>query len=268
MQNVLAPLNTHISLVKRRLLVVGATILFFFAVTFTYAADLIEWLSRPFADDLIFYGPTEALFAAIKVSFLSGIVLSLPMIFYQGWKFIQPALLKQEQRFAIPIFLLAGLLFVLGLAFCNLVILPLVIQFFVGFGVDRELSPQLAVGVFVDFNVKFLLVMGFAFELPLVLTLLAVAGYVTAKDLVRFRKIAILSTLIVSAVVTPDATFYTMLLMAIPMMVMYELGIIGARYFGRKKAEPLKNSGSDEGMDDNDPEGGGDGPHTAGVRLR
>ncbi len=266
MQNVLAPLNQHIGIVKRRLLIIGATILVFFAATFTYAADLIEWLSRPFADDLIFYGPTEALFAAIKVSFLSGIVLSLPMIFYQGWKFIQPALLKQEQRFAIPIFLLAGFLFVLGLTFCNLVILPLVIQFFVGFGVDRELSPQLAVGVFVDFNVKFLLVMGFAFELPLVLTLLAVAGYLSAADLVRFRKIAILSMLIVSAIVTPDATFYTMLLMAIPMMVMYELGILGARYFGRKRPSP--SSSSD--MDKDDPDLGGDdhGSPQAGVRLR
>ncbi len=267
MQATLAPLNAHIRLIKRRLLIIGATIMVFFVGAFTYAGQLIGWLSRPFADDLIFYGPTEALFAAIKVSFLAGVVLSLPMIFYQSWTFIAPALLPREQRLAIPIFLLAGALFVLGLVFCNLVILPLVIQFFVEFGTERELSPQLAVGVFVDFNVKFLLVMGFAFELPLVLTLLARAGYVSAQSLSQVRKYAILVSLIVSAIVTPDATFYTMLLMAVPLMIMYELGIVGARIFGRTKAsapaEPSSEQPKAGGAAGESTSGG-----TAGVRVR
>jgi sec-independent protein translocase protein TatC len=261
----LAPLQAHISLIKRRLLIIAATIMVFFVLAFTYASDLIQWLSRPFADDLIFYGPTEALFAAIKVSFLAGVVLSLPVIFYQCWKFIEPALLPREQRMAIPVFLLAGGLFVLGLVFCNLVILPLVIQFFVGFGVERELSPQLAVGVFVDFNVKFLLILGFAFELPLILTLLARAGYVSAELLTRYRKHAMMTSLIVSAIVTPDATLYTMLLMAIPLMVMYEFGILGAKLFGQKKT-PGKNADANEqdgsSQDDDVPTG------TAGYRMR
>ncbi len=232
MSAALAPLQAHLALVKRRLLVIGATIMVFFVVAFTHAAELIDWFSRPFADDLIFYGPTEALFAAIKISFLGGIVLSLPVIFYQCWKFIEPALLPKEQRMAIPVILLAGGLFTLGLVFCNLVILPLVIQFFVGFGMERDLSPQLAVGIFVDFNVKFLLIMGFAFELPLVLTLLARAGYVSAETLGRYRKHAALAALIVSAIVTPDATLQTMLLMAIPLIVLYEIGIVSAKWFG------------------------------------
>jgi len=267
MQAVLAPLNSHIKLIKRRLLVIGCTILVFFVVAFTYAKELIGWFSRPFADDLIFYGPTEALFAAIKVSFLAGIVLSLPVIFHQCWKFIEPALLPREQRMAIPIFLLAGGLFALGMLFCNLVILPLVIEFFVGFGVDRELSPQLAVGLFIDFNVKFLLVMGFAFELPLIMTLVARAGYVSSKVLAQYRKYAIMVALIVSALVTPDATLYTMLLMAIPLMVMYELGIWGAKWFG--KARPQKPT--EENLDDPSAEGGdntGTPSGTAGYRVQ
>ncbi|MGH7252172.1 MAG: twin-arginine translocase subunit TatC, partial [Nitrospiraceae bacterium] len=118
--------------------------------------------------------------------------------------------------------------------FCNLVILPLVIQFFVGFGMDRELMPQLAVGTYVDFNVKFLLIFGFAFELPMVLTLLSRVGVVSPELLSRYRKHAILAALIVSAVVTPDATLFTMLLMAIPLVILYEVGILGARLFGRR----------------------------------
>jgi sec-independent protein translocase protein TatC len=235
MAAILPPLAHHLASIKRRLIIMAVTMLAAFAVTFTYAPELIGWLKRPFTDDLIFYGPTEALFASIKVSLLAGIVLSLPVILYQSWKFVEPALLPQEQRWAIPLFCLAAGFFGLGLVFCNLVILPLVIQFFVSFGMDRELTPQLAVGTYIDFNVKFLLIFGFAFELPLVLTLLSRIGVVTPAVLARYRKHAVMIALIVSAIITPDATLFTMLLMAVPLMILYELGIWGAKWFGRRQ---------------------------------
>ena len=221
---ILAPLAAHIQTLKRRLIIMAVTLCVAFACAFTYSADMVEWLNRPFPNQLVFYGPTEALFASIKVSFLAGVVL-------------EPALLPKEQRWAIPLFLLAGLLFSLGLVFCNLVILPLVIDFFVSFGMDRDITPALGVGTYIDFNVKFLLIFGCAFELPLVLTLLARVGVVSAGMLSRYRKHAILAALIVSAIVTPDATLFTMLLMAVPLMVLYEIGILGARWFGRAGAE-------------------------------
>ncbi len=232
----LPPLATHLRTVKRRLAIVAGTLAATFVLTFTYSAEIIAWLNRPFPNALVFYGPAEALFASVKVSFLAGFVLSLPVIFYHVWKFIEPALLPKEQRLAIPLFLLAGCLFGLGLVFCNLVILPLVIEFFVGFGMDRAITPELAVGTYIDFNVKFLLVFGCAFELPLVLTLLARIGAVSARALASYRKHAVMVALILSAVVTPDATLFTMLLMAVPLMVLYEVGIIGARLFGRTSA--------------------------------
>ena len=234
MSAILPPLVQHLAAIKRRLIIMAVTTLAAFVVTFSYAPELIGWLKHPFTDDLIFYGPTEALFASIKVSLLAGVVLSLPVILYQCWKFIEPALLPREQRWAIPLFCLAAALFGLGLVFCNLVILPLVIQFFVSFGMDRELTPQLAVGTYIDFNVKFLLIFGFAFELPLVLTLLSRVGVVTPAVLARYRKHAVMLALIVSAIVTPDATLFTMLLMAVPLMVLYELGILGAKLFGHR----------------------------------
>jgi sec-independent protein translocase protein TatC len=196
---------------------------------------MVAWLNRPFPNPLVFYGPTEALFASIKVSFLAAVLASLPVVFYQLWKLVQPALLPKEQRWGIPIVALAGVLFALGLLFCNLVILPLVIDFFVSFGMDRDITPELSVGTYIDFNVKFLLTFGCAFELPLVLTILARVGVVTAGQLSHYRKHAILSALIISAVVTPDATLFTMMLMAVPLMVLYEIGILGARLFGRNQ---------------------------------
>ena len=233
MEQIVNPLAAHIQTVKRRLIVIGVTLLVCLVGAFSFSAEIVAWLNRPFKNQLAFYGPTEALFASIKVSFLASVILSLPVIFYQCWKLIEPALLPKEQRWAIPLFFLAGSLFALGLVFCNLVILPLVIDFFVSFGLDRDITPQLGVGTYIDFNVKFLLVFGCAFELPLVMTLLAVTGTVSAQRFAQYRKHAIIVILILSAVVTPDATMFTMILMAVPLMVLYEVGVLGARMFGR-----------------------------------
>jgi sec-independent protein translocase protein TatC len=106
---------------------------------------------------------------------------------------------------------------------------------------DRDITPALGVGTYIDFNVKFLLIFGCAFELPLVLTLLARAGVVSAAMLARYRKHAVLGSLVLSAVVTPDATLFTMLLMAVPLMILYEIGILGARWFGRGGPDPDKS---------------------------
>ncbi|HEU4685913.1 MAG TPA: twin-arginine translocase subunit TatC [Nitrospira sp.] len=234
MPSIAHPFAAHIQTVKKRLLIIGATLLVAMVVAFAFSAEMVAWLNRPFPNPLVFYGPTEALFASIKVSFLAAVLASLPMMFYQFWKFVEPALLPKEQRWGIPIFLLAGFLFALGLVFCNLIILPLVIDFFVSFGMDRDITPELSVGTYIDFNVKFLLTFGCAFELPLVLTILARVGLVSAQTLAKYRRHAILGSLILSAVITPDATLFTMLLMAVPLMVLYEIGILGARLFGRK----------------------------------
>jgi sec-independent protein translocase protein TatC len=245
------PLQRHISDIKRRLFLIGGVIMVGFVVAFSYSSFLIDWFKRPFDDDLIFYAPAEALFASIKISFLAAVVMSVPVILHQFWKFIQPALLRGEQRWAIPLFCLGLGFFVLGLVFCNLIILPLVINFFVTFGLDRSLTPELAVGTYIDFNVKFLLAFGFAFEIPLVLTLLARVGYIEPDLLIRYRKHAAMVALILSAVITPDATLFTMLLMAIPLVVLYEFGIIGAKMFGRpvQKASPDPLAGEGGGFE-------------------
>ena len=258
MEQILNPLAVHIATVKRRLIIIGATVLGALILTFSFSTEMVAWLNRPFSNQLAFYGPAEALFASIKVSLLAAVILSLPVIFYQCWKFVEPALLPKEQRWAIPLFCVAGGLFALGLVFCNVVILPLVIDWFVSFGLDRDITPQLSVGTYIDFNVKFLLIFGCAFELPLVMTLAAMTGVVSAQIFAQYRKHAILLCLIVAAIVTPDATLFTMLLMAVPLMVLYEVGIVGARIFGRSGGK----SEIDLPLDPDVPMG------TAGTRVR
>jgi sec-independent protein translocase protein TatC len=258
MEQVVHPLAVHIQAVKRRVLIIGATIVGSVVLTFSFSSDMVAWLNRPFPNQLAFYGPTEALFASIKVSLLAAVILSLPVIFYQCWKLIEPALLPNEQRWAIPLFLVAGGLFALGLVFCNVVILPLVIDWFVSFGLDRDITPQLSVGTYIDFNVKFLLIFGCAFELPLAMSLAAMTGVASAHMFAQYRKHAILSCLIVSAIVTPDATLFTMLLMAVPLIVLYEVGILGARLFGRDQGRGGIDLPSDPDLTIN----------TAGTRVR
>lgn len=258
MEQAIHPLASHIQAVKRRLIIIGVTVLSSLLLAFSFSAEMVAWLNRPFSNQLAFYGPTEALFASIKVSLLAAIILSLPVIFYQCWKFIEPALLPKEQRWAIPLFVVAGGLFASGLVFCNLVILPLVIDLFVSFGLDREITPQLSVGTYIDFNVKFLLIFGCAFELPLAMSLMAVIGAASADMFARYRKHAVLLCLILSAIVTPDATLFTMLLMAVPLMALYEIGILGARLFGRTQGP----GGIDLPLDPDLP------INTAGTRLR
>src|SRR5262249_17889581 len=130
MAQIVNPLAAHIQTLKRRLIIIGATILVALMGVFAFSADMIAWLNRPFPNQLVFYGPTEALFASIKVSFLAAVVCSLPVIFYQFWKFIEPALLPREQRWGIPLFALAGGGFSPRLALFHLLNLPPFLSFF------------------------------------------------------------------------------------------------------------------------------------------
>jgi sec-independent protein translocase protein TatC len=230
------PLQRHILSLKRRLYWCGAAFLGACILTFPYADKMIAWLKKPYAEDLIFYAPTEAIFASIKVALLGGIILAMPVILYHLWKFLEPALLPAEQRLIIPFLTVGFGFFALGVVFANFVIVPLALQFMLQFGIDRSLVPQLGVGFYVDFNVKFLLTFGLAFEMPLALTLLSRIRVLTPELLIHYRKYAIMVNLILSAILTPTSDLFNLLLMAVPLIVLYEIGIISARVFGRPPA--------------------------------
>jgi sec-independent protein translocase protein TatC len=238
------PLQRHMASLKRRLYWCGFTFLVACVITFPYANDMIAWLKMPYPDDLIFYAPTEAIFAAIKVALLGGTALAMPFFLYHLWKFLQPALLPGEQRWVIPMLAIASAFFAMGVAFANFVIVPLALQFMLQFGIDRALVPQLGVGLYVDFNVKFLLTFGFAFELPLAITLLSKLGVLSPDVLARYRKHAIMVNLMLSAILTPTSDLFNLLLMAVPLMILYEIGILSARLFGRPPARPTTENGA------------------------
>ena len=223
----------HIAAIRRRVYTVLGFLAVMFVTCFMFADILIAWFRRPLPTDLVFYGPAEALFAAIKVAFFAAILLTLPMLIYQLWKFFEPALLPHEQHSVLPYLAIATVLFMCGLVVCNTVILPLALDYLVTQGEKLELAPALAVGKYIDFNAKFLLVFGVAFELPLVMTMVARTGAISAPLLVQFRKHAILVFLLLATIMTPTPDAFNLFLMAIPLMLLYEIGIVSVRLWGR-----------------------------------
>src|SRR5439155_898169 len=147
---------------------------------------------------------------ATKEALLGGITLSMPVFLYHLWKFIEPALLPGERRWIVPFLAIASVFFAMGVSFANFVIVPLALQFMLQFGIDRALVPQLGVGFYVDFNVKFLLTFGFAFELPLAITLLSRLRVVTPDLLALYSKHAIMFIIILSAILTPTSDLFNL----------------------------------------------------------
>ena len=231
----------HIAAIRRRVYMVVGCLAITFAISFLFADLLIAWFRRPLPTDLVFYGPAEALFAAIKVAFFSAILFTLPMLMYHVWKFFEPALLPHEQLSVFPYIAIATILFMCGLTVCNMLILPLALEYLVAQGQKLDLLPALAVGQYIDFNAKFLLVFGVAFELPLVMTMLARIGAISANILVKFRKHAILIFFLLATIMTPTPDAFNLLLMALPLILLYEIGIISVRLWGRQGNTPQNN---------------------------
>ncbi|HEY4484995.1 MAG TPA: twin-arginine translocase subunit TatC [Nitrospiria bacterium] len=232
------PITGHLEELRSRLIKVLWAVLGGMALAYAVSDVLIGWLKRPLAADLYFFSPTEAFWMTMKVSFFAGLFLSLPVILYQLWRFVGPGLLPGERRLALPFVLVGCLFFILGLLFCYFIVAPFALAFLVGFGTEQGLKPVFSIGLYIDFLLKFLLAFGVIFELPLVITILAKLGLVTPQFLSRHRRYAVLANAVLAAVLTPTADVFNMMLMMLPLLLFYELGIWGARFFGRK---PLRS---------------------------
>jgi len=230
------PLTDHLVELRQRLIKCLIALGIGFGVSFYFVDGLLALLRRPSPTQLYFLTPTEAFWMSLEISFFAGLFVSLPVILYQFWKFISPGLLRQERKYLLPFLLLGTLFFAAGLLFCYFVVLPFALTFLVGYGTEMGLRPLLSIGSYVDFLLKFLLAFGLVFELPLAITLLARMGLMTPEFLSRNRKYAILLNAILAAVLTPTSDVFNMMLMMVPLLFFYELGILGARLFGRKRS--------------------------------
>lgn len=184
---------------------------------------------------LTFITPAEPFAMFMKISLIVGIFLSSPWLFYQLWRFISPALKKNEKRWALPFVLFTSLSFMGGVVFCYKVILPYAFQFFFTFGTELGFTNQVTLASFWSFESKFMLGMGLIFELPVLIFLLSVLGLVNAKMLLKGFRWAIFGAFVVAAIITPTPDPVNQSLVAGPLIVLYLIGILIAAIFGRKK---------------------------------
>lgn len=232
-------LAQHLSELRRRVLFSLAALLISSAVSFVFFRQLIELLVRPARDlngvsegQLIFTEVTEMLTISVKVSLVAGFVLAFPVILYQVIMFATPGLTDKERRYLIAFLPGALLTFAAGVAFAYFVLTPPALHFLITFG-DDVATPLIRVSNIVNLMLRLLFWMGVAFETPLVMYLLAQLGTATARTFSRFRRYWVVIAFILAAIITPTFDPLNQALVAVPLLVLYEVGILLARLSGR-----------------------------------
>lgn len=225
------PIINHLEEFRKRLIISLITVGFCSMISYYFAEELVGFITAP-AGKLYYMQPAEAFFTYMKVSIFVGFLVSVPMIVYQGWAFLVPALTIRERAIAGTFIPSIVLLFFIGIAFSYFLVLPTGIRFFLGFATN-ELQPLLSVGNYLDFVIMFILPFGFVFELPLVLVILARLGLITSQMLIAKRNIVIFGAFVVGAIISPPEVF-SQVMIAIPMIVLYEVGIFIIKYIMKK----------------------------------
>jgi sec-independent protein translocase protein TatC len=238
------PFLEHLGELRTRIVRALIALVIGTAIALPFSEKIVDWLARPVTKlgyKLVFTAPAEAFWVQMKVGLIVGLFIAAPGILWQVWAFIAPGLHAHEKKYAAPFVIVGSLLFMVGGAFSLFVVTPYAIAFLLSYA-RESLTPMITLENHVDFLLKFTLAFGAVFELPLAITLLARMGIVTAKMLSKNRKYAILGAFIAGAVLTPTPDAFNQTLMAGPLIILYEVGIISARLFGRRPAPPPDKS--------------------------
>ncbi|MBI3398437.1 MAG: twin-arginine translocase subunit TatC [Deltaproteobacteria bacterium] len=230
------PFTFHLVELRKRLIISIIAIAIGFGVSYNYSDELFKILAKPLPPNTAFAFTRliEPFFTYLKVSLLTGIFLASPVLLYEVWAFIAPGLHENEGRWVLPIVSSSIVLFIGGVLFGYFLVLPFGYTYFLSFATDT-IHPMLSMDEYFSFTTKFLLAFGLVFEMPLFILFLSLLGIVDAKMLSTYRKYAILAIFIAAAILTPTPDAFSQILMAVPMMVLYEVGVIVARVFGKEK---------------------------------
>lgn len=205
----------------RGVLVQSAIALFAAAIVFWFfSGRVIDFLIEDLAvKNLNFFAPSEAFMVRMKVSFVLGAMAAFPFVLTKGWRFVAPGLFEHERRKVYPFLVAASALFYTGVLFCYLVLIPIVIDFLLGFGTDR-LQPVISVSAYFAFVARMCFVFGLVFQLPILVLLLSLAGIVTPQMLLGQWRYAVVIIFVVSAILTPPDPA-SQVLMAVPVLFLY-----------------------------------------------
>jgi len=235
------PITKHLEELRRRLIIAAASWLVAFLGCYSVAERLFSYVSGPVrqalpeGSSLVFINATEPFFTYLKVAALAGLLIALPVILWQLWAFIAPGLYNHEKRFAFPFVVASSLCFACGAYFGFVFVFPQIFTFLVSYGLSTgEAVAMLSMASYLSLSSKLLLAFGLVFELPIVIFFLARMGVVDHVWLARNRKFALLLAFVIGAILTPPDVF-SQTAIALPFIVLYEVGIIVARLFGKKR---------------------------------
>jgi sec-independent protein translocase protein TatC len=229
----------HLTELRKRLVVSLAAIMMGMIGAFIAKDFVFELIMAPLENsgldaELVTLGVAEPFMTVLKVSIYTGFLVSLPVIFYQFWAFIMPALYEKERRRILPYVFFTTTLFLGGVLFAYFLVLPVGLRFLVGYG-GELFSQQVRASEYIGFVSMFLLSFGVVFEIPMVVLLLSIAELVTARGLRRSRKYALLVIAVAAMVLTPSGDPLSMMLMMGPLYVLFEFGIVLARVVERRR---------------------------------
>jgi len=244
------PLFQHLEELRTRLLICCLAVGIGFVGCYFFSSRIFEILMRPWINamppgqpaKLIYTAPHEAFFVYMKVSFMAGTILAAPIILWQIWKFVAPGLYENEKRYMLPVILSSSLCFISGVLFGYFVVIPVAFKFFASFS-SEYITPMLRTTEYLAFANKMLLCFGIAFQLPVFAFFLAKMGVLSADFLKRKRKWAIVLVFIAAAVLTPSPDVVSQLLMAMPLLVLYEASVWIVHFFGGKPFKSVKEAG-------------------------
>ena len=232
-------LKPHIADLRKALSISAISVFVLFFVCFGFNEIILDFMIQPLVSSLpekstvIFTKVQEPFFTAIKVSFFTGFLLALPIIFWQIWVFIAPALYANEKKFILPFVLFATTMFLFGAGFSYYVVVPIGLEFLINFG-SALFSAMPSIGEYVGFFTKLVFGFGIAFELPVITLFLTKIGLINGDMLRSFFKFAVVIIFILSAILTPP-DMVTQFLMAVPMVILYGFSILIADYFEDKE---------------------------------
>ena len=230
-------ITAHLEELRNRIVKAGLAILVGAVVAFIYRNAIFDFLVTPYekvteSRHLVFFRPTDAFSLFMRLSLFGGLVLASPVVLWQLWAFVAPALSRREKRYIVPLVAALTVLFLGGLAF-GYWSLERGLGFLIDFGGD-SLQPVIAGDYYLSFALRFLLVFGVAFEFPVFIYSLALMGVVGWRRLASGRRWAVLAIVTIGAVVTPSGDPLTLLLLSVPLYVLYEATIWIVRFTIRR----------------------------------
>ena len=266
-----APLIEHLAELRTRLIRSVLAFTIAMLASFAFAEPMLNFLVEPIAEimrqrgqnpQLIFTAPQEKFFVLFQISMLAGLAFSFPVIAFQLWRFVAPGLYKNEQGAFLPFMIASPVLFVMGASFAHFIVTPLAMNFFIGFAdIIPSLTQILSGGEVADIadtevktiflgsvkeslaiTLKFIFAFGLCFQLPVLLTLMGMAGLVSAAGLRNVRKYAIVGILVLAALVTPPDVVTQIILFSV-VYALYEASILLVAMVEKKRNDRLKAEG-------------------------